>query len=85
VNAGQRIAILALALVVLVGGVLLARSAGDDDPNAGVPPEPTQTVTPDTNPSAADAPREPEKQAPPPPRSRASASAAARRSVSRRR
>ena len=67
-NAGQRIAILALAVVVLVGGVLLARLAGDDGPNAGVPPEPTQTVTPDRNASAATAPREPERQAPPPPR-----------------
>ncbi len=66
-NAGQRIAILAVAAVVLVGGVLLARSAGDDD-TANVPPEPTQTVTPDTTPSAATAPREPERQAPPPPR-----------------
>ena len=59
-NARQRIAFLALAAVVLVGGVLLARSAGDDDPKANVPP--------DTTPSAATAPREPERQAPPPPR-----------------
>ena len=62
---GQRIAILAVAAVVLVGGFLLAQGAGDE---AVAPTEPTQTVTPDTGPSAATAPREPEGQSPPPPR-----------------
>ena len=61
----QRIAILAVAAVVLVGGFLLAQGAGDE---AVAPTEPTQTVTPDTGPSAATAPREPEGQSPPPPR-----------------
>jgi len=68
VTGGQRIALLAVAALVLVGGFLLAGAAGDDDPDADVPPQPTRTVTPDTAPSAATAPREPERQAPPPPR-----------------
>ena len=52
---GQRIAILAVAVVVLVGGFLLARGSGDDEPR---PTEPTETVAPTTEPSAATAPRE---------------------------
>jgi len=68
VNAGQRIAVLAVAAVVLVGGFLLAQGAGDDGRTANVPTEPTRTVTPDRSGAAADAPREPERQAPPPPR-----------------
>jgi hypothetical protein len=65
VRPGQRIAILAVAVVVLVGGFLLARGTGDDEPR---PSEPTQTVAADTAPSAATAPRETQPAAPPAPR-----------------
>ena len=65
-SSGRRIALLAIAAVVLVGGFLVARSTGDDD--AIAPSEPTQTVAPATEPSASTAPREDEIPAPPPAR-----------------
>lgn len=58
---GQRIAALAVALVVLVGAFVLTRS-DEEEPR---PTEPTATVTPDTVASSATAPRE-ETPAPPP-------------------
>ena len=58
---GQRIAALAVAVVVLVGAFVLTRS----DEEKPRPTEPTTTVTPDTVASSATAPRE-ETPAPPP-------------------
>jgi plastocyanin len=65
VNPGQRIAILAVAVVVLVGGFALTRG-GDEEPR---PTEPTTTVNAETTAqdSATTAPRE-EPAPPPPPR-----------------
>ena len=64
-NPGQRIAILAVAVVVLVGGFVLARGSGDDEPR---PTEPTETVAASPADSAATAPRETQPAAPPAPR-----------------
>ena len=64
-NPGQRIAILAVAVVVLVGGFVLTRGSGDDEPR---PTEPTETVAASTTDSASTAPRETTPAAPPSPR-----------------
>ena len=65
---GQRIALLAVAAVILVGGFLVARGAGGDE--AVAPSEPTRTVAPATAGSASTAPREDPTPAPPPPEPR---------------
>ena len=59
---GRRIAILGVAAVVLVAGLVLAQGSGEDEPQ---PTEPTRTVAADTTPSTAVRETPP---APPPPR-----------------